>query len=112
MVTKICVPAMRTLCMAPARCVSTNFPAPHALDVDMGTSFWALLQSWVLEVKSKNLILENQWLASFNFPVFGSLRQSPTHASSPPVLTTAHASSTYVWTRADMPTQRRVRAAT
>src|SRR5262249_46513029 len=34
-------------------------------------------QSWVLEVKSENRISENQWLASFNFPVFGSLRQSP-----------------------------------
>jgi len=30
-----------------------------------------------LEGKSKNRISENQWLASFNFPVFGSLRQSP-----------------------------------
>src|SRR5215475_6293067 len=37
----------------------------------------ALSQSWVLEVKSENRISENQWLASFNFPVFGSLRQSP-----------------------------------
>jgi hypothetical protein len=34
------------------------------------------------------------------------------NASSPPVLTTAHASSTYVWTRAGMPTQRMVREAT
>ena len=34
------------------------------------------------------------------------------NASSPPVLTTADASFTYVWTRAGMPTQRRVRAAT
>src|SRR4051794_6267274 len=39
--------------------------------------FVALSQSWVLEVKSENQIPENQWLASFNFPVFGSLRQSP-----------------------------------
>jgi hypothetical protein len=34
------------------------------------------------------------------------------NASSPPVLTTANASSTYVWTRAGMPTQRMVREAT
>ena len=34
------------------------------------------------------------------------------NASSPPVLTTAPASSTYVWTRAGMPTQQTVRAAT
>src|SRR5215831_11071938 len=34
------------------------------------------------------------------------------NASSPPVLTTAHASSTYVWTRAGMPIQRMVREAT
>src|SRR5215471_12580866 len=36
----------------------------------------ALSQSWVLEGKSENRISENQWLASVNFPVFGSLRQS------------------------------------
>ena len=41
----------------------------------------ALSQSWVLEVKSENRISENQWLASFNFPVFGSLRQSHLTAS-------------------------------
>ena len=34
------------------------------------------------------------------------------NASSPPVLTTAHASSTYVLTRAGIPTQRMVREAT
>src|SRR5262252_2349933 len=42
-----------------------------------GVPVWALSQSWVLEVQSENRISENQWLASFNFPVFGSLRQSP-----------------------------------
>src|SRR5262249_51397088 len=35
-----------------------------------------------------------------------------TFVSSPQVLTTAHASSTYVWTRAGMPPPRRVREAT
>ena len=37
--------------------------------------------------------------------------QSMANASFPPVLTTVHASSTYVWTRAGMPAQRRVREA-
>jgi hypothetical protein len=37
----------------------------------------ALSQSWALAVKSENRVSENQWLASFNFPVFGSLRQNP-----------------------------------
>src|SRR5215471_13628765 len=43
----------------------------------------ALSQSWVLEVKSENRISENQWLASFNFPVFGSLRQNRCDTPSP-----------------------------
>ena len=43
----------------------------------------ALSQSWVLEGKSKSGVSENQWLASFNFPVFGSLRQSPRNAVRP-----------------------------
>ena len=37
----------------------------------------ALSQSWLLEAKSENRLLENQSLASLNFPVFGDLRQSP-----------------------------------
>jgi hypothetical protein len=37
--------------------------------------------------------------------------QRTAHASSPPGLTTAYASSTYVWTRAGMPIQRLVREA-
>src|SRR5215467_10408862 len=41
----------------------------------------------------------------------GKRREKTAHASAPPVLTTAHASSTYVWIRAGMPTQRSVREA-
>jgi hypothetical protein len=37
----------------------------------------ALSQNCLFEAKSENRVLENQGLASPNFPVFGNLRQSP-----------------------------------
>ena len=43
-----------------------------------GAARRALSQSCLSEAKSENGVSENQWLASFNFPVFGDLRQSPT----------------------------------
>jgi hypothetical protein len=36
----------------------------------------ALSQNCLFEAKSENRVLENQGLASPNFPVFGNLRQS------------------------------------
>jgi hypothetical protein len=37
---------------------------------------WALSQNCLFEAKSENHVLENQGLASPNFPVFGNLRQN------------------------------------
>src|SRR5262249_54674535 len=41
-----------------------------------GAQIWALSQNCLFEAKSENRVLENQELASPNFPVFGNLRQS------------------------------------
>jgi hypothetical protein len=37
----------------------------------------AVVQSCLFEAKSYNRVLNNQWLASLNFPVLGNLHQSP-----------------------------------
>jgi hypothetical protein len=62
-----------------------------------------------------NIVKSEQWWTGPNAApmaiAVSRCDQSMANASSLPVLTTVHASSTYVLTRAGMPTQRRVREA-